>query len=255
MAQQLAWWREQLTGAPLLLALPTDHRRPPVQTFNGSSHSFPLPAALVQGLRRLSTRHGATLFMTLLAAFKVLLMRYSGEPDIVVGAPIANRNRVEIEPLIGFFVNSLPLRSRLADEVGGAALTFEALLEQVKQATLDAYRHQDVPFEKIIEALQPERNLSHSPLFQVVFNLVQSASVTLHLPGLRTETVEADYPIAKFDLTLTVVEEGSAAEYTPLSAALEYNTDLFDRSTIERMAGHFLTLLHGIVGNPAQSVL
>ena len=183
--------------------------------------------------------------MVCLAAWKVLLMRYSGQTDIVVGSPIANRNNLATEPLIGFFVNNLVLRSDLSGE-----LRFLELLERIKSTTLDAYRHQDVPFGKVVEALQPERNLDHSPLFQVMFDLFDRTSAQLDLPGLTVETLdEIEFPFAKFDLTLSILDEPSAESERQLGGRIEYNTDLFDRSTMVRMAAHYERLLQGIAAD------
>ncbi|MBU6346822.1 MAG: amino acid adenylation domain-containing protein, partial [Cyanobacteria bacterium REEB494] len=249
LEEQLLWWQEYLAAAPELLPLPTDRPRPPVQSYRGAIHTVALAPDLIEALHALAGRSGATHFMVLLAAFQLLLMRWSGQSDIVVGVPVANRNRVEIEPLIGLFVNTLAVRSQLQDETE-IPLSFAALLEQVRQNMLDAQRRQDVPFEKVVERLQPVRALSHSPIFQVMFNLLQTTAAPLTLSGVRVEPVEAAYSIAKFDLTLTVVENHDAVS----TAAFEYNTDLFDRATVERMAGHFETLLRGIVADPACSV-
>ncbi len=258
-AHHLAYWQQQLSDAPRLLDLPSDRPRPPHQTFHGATHAFAIAPDLTMQLRALSRQQSATLFVTLLAAFKVLLMRYSRQNDIVVGLPIANRTHRELEPLVGFFVNTLALRTDLRgrqDDVTGAAeeLPFLALLERVKQTTLDAYRHQEVPFEKVIEQLQLERNLSHTPLFQVMFNLLQSTGAAPTLPGLTIEAIPADYQIAKFDLTLTLIEASDAKALTGLSAEFEYNTDLFDEATIARLAEHYTTLLAGIVANPTAAI-
>jgi amino acid adenylation domain-containing protein/FkbM family methyltransferase len=241
LEEQLSYWRERLAGAPALLELPTDRARPAVQSFRGAHYSFSVPAELTGELQQLSRREGVTLFMTLLAAFQTLLWRYSGEQDIVVGADVANRNRQETEGLIGFFVNMLVLRTRVAGEE-----SFAELLRQVREVCLGGYAHQDVPFEKLVEELQPERSMSHTPLFQVVFVLQNAPVGELELPGLQLSSVEVDHPIAKFDLTLLMEErEGQ------LGATLEYNTDLFDVETIERMSRHLLTLLQAVVAlNP-----
>jgi amino acid adenylation domain-containing protein len=241
---QLSYWRQQLAGSPSVLNLPTDRPRPAVQSYRGARQSVMLPSALSESLRALSSQEGATLFTTLLAAFKVLLHRYTGEKDILVGTPIANRNRLEIENLIGFFVNTLVLRSDLS-----ANPTFRELLSQAREICLEAYAHQDLPFEKLVRELQPERNLSHAPLFQVMFALQNVPRQTLELPGLTVNRLEVDSGTAKFDLALSIVEEAEG-----LRAVCEYNTDLFDATTIERMMGHYQTLLEGIVANPDQRV-
>ncbi|MEK7784918.1 MAG: condensation domain-containing protein, partial [Chloroflexota bacterium] len=242
---QLAYWKEQLGGSPPLLHLPTDRPRPAVQTYRGAYQSFELPASLSKALAALSRREGATLFMTLLAAFQVLLSRYTHQDDINVGTPIANRNRADIEALIGFFVNTLVMRARLDGEPG-----FRDVLKRAREAALGAYAHQDLPFEMIVDALQPERNLSHSPLFQAMFvtqNAPQRAGQ--QLPGLAFSPFEAHSGTAKFDLTLFMLEDREH-----LRGAFEYNTDLFDGATVTRMIGHFQTLLEGIVANPDQPI-
>jgi amino acid adenylation domain-containing protein len=244
LEQQLEYWVAQLQGAPELLQLPTDRPRPSVQTYRGATHSFSLSVELTQQLQALSRQTGSTLFMTLMAAFATLLYRYSGESDVLIGSPIANRNRSEIEPLIGFFVNTLVLRTRLENN-----LSFEQLLKQVRENTLKDYEYQDVPFEQIVEALKPQRSTSHSPLFQVMFVLQNTPMGEIELPGVRLSELNASSTIAKFDLTLSISE-------TPLGldCEWEYNTDLFDQSTIERMASHFQTLLLAIVKNPHQTL-
>ncbi|MEH2381698.1 MAG: amino acid adenylation domain-containing protein [Nostoc sp.] len=241
---QLNYWQQQLHGAPSRLQLPTDRTRPSVQTYQGRTESFTLNRDLTQKLQTLSQQSGTTLFMTLLAAFSTLLYRYSGQSDILIGSPIANRNRSEIESLIGFFVNTLVLRTRFEDNP-----SFEKLLTQVRQTTLKAYEHQDVPFEQVVEALQPQRSLSHSPLFQVMFVLQNTPMSELELPGCTWYELNQESTIARFDLTLSITEtdRGLVGEW-------EYNTDLFDGSTIERMAAHFQNLCSAIVENPVATV-
>ena len=241
---QLAYWKQQLAGVPAFLALPTDRPRPPAQTLLGATQSFQLPKSLSVALKALSQREGVTLFMTLLAAFKVLLYRYSGQSDILAGSPIANRNRAEIEGLIGFFVNTLVLRTDLS-----GSPSFQELLTRVRSATLAAYAHQDLPFEKLVEEIQPERDLSYSPLFQVMFILQNAPMPALELLGLSLSPLEFDSATAKFDLTLSIED----TEFG-LKGSLEYNTDLFDATTINRMAGHLLSLLEGIVAHPEQQI-
>ncbi len=237
---QLGYWKQQLGGSLPVLELPTDKPRPPVQTFRGSSESLTLPYPLSESLKQLSGRQGVTLYMTLLAAFKTLLYRYSGQEDILVGSPIANRNHGEIEQSIGFFVNTLVLRTNLSDSP-----SFSQLLNRVREVTLGAYAHQDLPFEKLVEALQPERDLSRSPLFQVMF-IFQNAPVTpLELPGLTLEPLEQSNGTAKYDLSLYVRETDSG-----LQATWEYNTDLFEPATIQRMQGHWQTLLEAVATAP-----
>ncbi|WP_390625552.1 MULTISPECIES: non-ribosomal peptide synthetase [Calothrix] len=241
---QLNYWKRQLADAPPLLELPTDRVRPPVQTNRGSILHFRLDEQLTQKLKSLSEQSGATLFMTLLTGFVILLSRYSNQQDILVGSPIANRNRSEIESLIGFFVNILVLRT----DVSGNP-TFWELLQRVRQVAIEAYAHQDVPFEQVVEALQPERNLNYSPLFQVMFVLLNTPPGKLELPGLSLTQLEIENPTAKFDITLLMTETEQG-----LTASLEYNSDLFEPATITRMAGHFQTLLEGIVSNPEEKI-
>ena len=240
----LDYWKQQLGGDLPILSLPTDRPRPAVQTFAGKTLSFVLPNSLTEELKSLSKQEGVTLFMTLLAGFKTLLYRYTGQADILVGSPIANRNRAEIENLIGFFVNTLVLRTDLSGNP-----SFRELLGRVREATLGAYAHQDLPFEKLVEELQPERNLSRTPLFQVMFAFQNAPTATLELPGLNIQTLEAESETAKFDLTLTI--QNTAEE---LTGTIEYNTDLFDETTISRLVKHFETLLTGIVANPQQQL-
>ncbi len=241
---QLNYWQQQLDGAPELLQLPTDRPRPTVQTYRGATQTFTLNTDLTEKLQTLSRNSGTTLFMTLQAAFATLLYRYSGQSDILMGSPIANRNRSEIESLIGFFVNTLVLRTRLEDNP-----SFEQLLGQVRETTLKAYEHQDVPFEQVVEALKPQRSLSHSPLFQVMFVLQNAPMGELELPGCTWCELHPESTIAKFDLTLSMSETDRG-----LVGSWEYNTDLFDESTIERMAAHFQNLLSAIVENPQRAV-
>jgi amino acid adenylation domain-containing protein len=241
---QLTYWKEQLAGIPPILELPTDRPRPPIQTFRGRTQSFQLSQELTLKLKTLSQQSEVTLFMTLLAAFATLLYRYSGQDDIVIGSPIANRNRKEIEPLIGFFVNTLVLQTNL---VGNP--TFLELIVRVRQMALAAYTHQDLPFEKLVEAVQPQRNLSHHPLFQVMFILQKTGLEPLELPGLTLTPLELDNAASKFDLTLSMREMESG-----LTGIWEYNSDLFDATTIRRMSGHFQTLLEGIVAHPQLQV-
>ncbi|WP_375501123.1 amino acid adenylation domain-containing protein [uncultured Nostoc sp.] len=241
---QLDYWLSQLHDAPSRLQLPTDHPRPSVQTYQGRTESFSLNTELTQKLQSLSRESGTTLFMTLLAAFATLLYRYSGESDILIGSPIANRNRSEIESLIGFFVNTLVLRTSFEDNP-----SFKNLLAQVRETTLKAYKHQDVTFEQIVEALQPQRSLAYSPLFQVMFVLQNTPMSELELPGCTWCELNQERTIARFDLTLTITETSQG-----LVGSWDYSTDLFDGSTIERMAAHFQNLLSAIVENPVTAV-
>ncbi|MFN5969836.1 MAG: non-ribosomal peptide synthase/polyketide synthase [Microcystis sp.] len=237
---QLNYWQNQLTAAPPLLSLPTDHPRPAVQSFVGTQQEFSLSPKLSQALNELSRQQGVTLFMTLLAAFDALLYRYTGSSDILVGTPIANRNRGEIEGLIGFFVNTLVMRTDVSDNP-----SFSQLLTRVREVTMDAYAHQDLPFEMLVEALQPERDLSHTPLFQVAFVLQNTPKSEIAMTGLTVTDLPPENTTAKFDLTLAMVNTDDG-----LKGVWEYNTDLFESSTIERLSGHFLNLLGGIAANP-----
>jgi amino acid adenylation domain-containing protein len=237
---QVRYWTQQL-GEAAPLELPTDYPRPATQTFRGARQSLWLPTLLSEGLKRLSQCEGVTLFMTLLAAFQVLLSQYSGQSDISVGTPIANRTRAELEGLIGFFVNTLVLRGDLSGNP-----SFRELLKRVREVCLGAYAHQDVPFEKLVEVLQPERDLSRPPLFQAAFQL-QHALIPQRLYGLTTSSLPNESRTAKFELSLTMTESEQG-----LHCGVEYNTDLFEASTISRLLGHWQTLLAGIVAHPEQ---
>ncbi len=238
--KQLDYWRNQLKDIQAQLVLPTDRPRPAVKTYNGSHEGFFCPPELLSKLHQLSNKHGATLFMTLLSVFKVLLWNYTQQTDLTVGTPIANRNRSEIENLIGFFVNTLVLRSDLSGNP-----TFIDLLDQVKTTAMDAYSNQDIPFELVVDALDLERSMSYSPLFQVMFVLQESLTeYDNRLVDLTISQVDYDYKIAKFDITLDLQETGSG-----LYGHVEYNSDLFDRSTIQRFIQHYLSLLKQVVEN------
>jgi amino acid adenylation domain-containing protein len=241
---QLDYWKAQLAGAPPLLELPTDRPRPHAQTYGGGHQAIHLPVSLARQLEALGRREGATLFMVLLAAFDTLFYRYTGQSDVVVGSPIAGRTRQEIEGLIGFFVNTLVLRASFAGDP-----TFKEALRRVRETALGAYDHQDVPFERLVEELQPERSLGRTPFFQVMFVLQNARIADPKLQGIEAHTFIVDSGTAKFDLSLDMQndEEG-------LHGVLEYNLDLFDASTITRMLGHFQTLLEGIVANPNRRV-
>ncbi|HEX8189579.1 MAG TPA: amino acid adenylation domain-containing protein, partial [Pyrinomonadaceae bacterium] len=243
LEEQLAYWREQLAGLPTL-ELPTDRPRPAVQGFRGATQSVALPKPLGDALLELGRREGATPFMTLLAAFKVLLYRYTRQKEIVVGTPVAGRNRLETEGLIGFFVNTLVLRTRLS-----GATTFRELLARVREVTAGAQAHQDVPFEKLVEEFQPERDPGRHPLFQVVFVYQNAPQQALELPGLSLSSQGGEDETAKFDLTLIVNETPQG-----LAAALQYNTDLFEPATAAQMLAHFRTLLEGIAADPNRAV-
>ena len=240
---QLAYWKQQLDNISLL-NLPTDRPRPATQTYRGATQFLKLSKSLSEELETLSQRQRVTLFMTLLAAFQTLLYRYTQQTDIVIGSPIANRNRHEIEGLIGFFVNSLVLRTNLSGNP-----TFLELLDRVREVALGAYAHQDLPFEKLVEELHPERSLSHHPLFQVVFSLQNTPIEALELPELTLSQLEFDNPSAKFDLEFHLWESPEG-----LRGQVVYSIDLFDDATITRMLGHFQALLESIVTNPKQSL-
>ncbi|HYH83128.1 MAG TPA: amino acid adenylation domain-containing protein, partial [Longimicrobium sp.] len=237
--RQLSYWRERLAGAPELLELPTDRPRPPVQTYRGATVPVELSPELLERLQALGRSEGATLYMTLLGAFQVLLGKYAGSEDVVVGSPIAGRTRGEVESLIGFFVNTLVLRTDLSGDP-----SFRETLRRVREATLGAYEHQDVPFEKLVAELQPERSLSHSPLFQVSFTLQDAGGGGGALPGLKVGGVGAAMEIAKFDLSLTL-----AATPQGLRGGLNYGTELFERGTVERMLGHLGRVLEQVAAD------
>ncbi|WP_248141655.1 non-ribosomal peptide synthetase [Burkholderia gladioli] len=241
---QAEHWRSTLADAPVLLALPGDRPRPPQQTFAGAAVPVLIDAELTQGLKRLGHRHGTTLFMTLLAAWAAVLARLSGQDDLVIGTPVANRNRIELEPLIGFFVNTLALRIDLT-----GAPTVTELLARVRQLTLAAQDHQDLPFEQVVEIVQPPRRLDHTPLFQVMFAWQNNDPGVLELPGLNIGPAGPSHNQIKFDLDLSLRETGDA-----IAGSIGYATALFDASTIERQRGYLLALLRAMVADDAQSV-
>jgi len=238
--QQLDYWRRQLGGQLPVLDLPTDHPRPQFQTHRGANCKLEFSVETSKQLHELSRREGATLFMTLVTAINLLLARYTGQDNVIIGTPVAGRNHLETEGLIGFFVNTLVLRTSITGDP-----TFRQLLKQVRELTLGAYAHQDLPFEKLVDELQPERDLSRLPLFQVVFALQHVAGEDLELPGLRLTRVEVKDVTAKFDLM--IVMESSDEN---LTGSIEYNSDLFESSTIQRMSRHFGNLLDSIVADP-----
>ena len=245
LESQLGFWKEHLRGAPALLELPTDYQRAAVQNYAGDSVGVEIPAALSRDLRELSQRHGTTLFMTMLAGWAVLLSRLSGQTDVVIGTPVANRQRADIEALIGFFVNTLALRVQL-----DADPTVAALLAQVKAATLDAYSHQDLPFEQVVEAVKPPRSMAHSPIFQVMLTMNNTpAGGGLVLPGLTLTSISAPHTTTQFDLSLSLAEHAEG-----IDASFEFATALFSRTTVERLAGHFVTLLGAMVAGEQQAV-
>jgi amino acid adenylation domain-containing protein/non-ribosomal peptide synthase protein (TIGR01720 family) len=238
-SSRIAAWRERLAGAPLLLELPTDRPRPAVQSFRGGRRPLLLPPDLTPALHALGRSRGVSPFMLLAAALQTLLGRWTGSEDLLLGTPAANRRRVETEPLIGLFVNTLVLRGDLTGDP-----PFAALLERVRRTALEAYLHQDMPFERLVEALAPERSLSHSPLVQVMLVLQNAAHGTLELPGLEVQPVPVETGTAKFDLTLEITAENGFA------GSVEFRRDLFDAATIDRLAGNFATLLAGAVAAP-----
>jgi amino acid adenylation domain-containing protein len=245
LERQLDFWRSHLNGAPELLTLPTDRARPARQSYRGASVAVTLSPELSTALGSLAQRHGCTLFMTLFAGWAVLMARLSGQDDVVIGTPVANRQRLEIESLIGFFVNSLAVRVRLDDDPGVGAL-----LERVRTTMLDAYTHQDVPFEQVVEAVQPVRSLSHSPLFQTMFTLNSaSANGALNLPGLGVAPVTVERDATHFDLSLSLTDTGAG-----IVGTIDYASDLFDADTVARMAGYFEHLLDSMAGSDARQI-
>lgn len=249
LEQQLTYWRNQLQDLPGL-ELPSDRPRPGVQTYRGATYPLAIPPTLTRALETLSQRSGVSLFMTLLAAFQTLLYRYTGQTDLAIGAPIANRHRSEWEGLIGFFVNSLVMRSDLSGNP-----PFREFLERVRKVALEAYEHQDLPFEKLVEELDPDRTLSRNPLFQVAFALQNAPMPTLELPKLTLEPAPLESGSTRFDLEVHLWEPAHGLRslwqsQEGLSGFISYSTDLFDRDRMGRLIGHFQTLLEGIVANP-----
>ncbi|WP_410901263.1 amino acid adenylation domain-containing protein [Pseudomonas guariconensis] len=243
--RQLAYWKDQLGEAPEVLTLRTDRPRPTQASHRGAVLDLNLDPALLEGLKALAQRQDVSLFMLLLASFQALLHRYSGQAEIHVGVPVANRNRMETERLIGFFVNTQVMKARI-----DGLQPFEALLAQVREAAQQAQAHQDLPFEQLVQALHPERSMSHSPLFQVMFNhQVAGAGQGMALPCLDVQPVQRDERSAQFDLSLDTVETA-----TGLVASLTYATDLFDRVSAERLLRHWQNLLYGVVANPVERV-
>ncbi|HWI60218.1 MAG TPA: condensation domain-containing protein, partial [Symbiobacteriaceae bacterium] len=235
-----AWWKEQLKGPLPVLELPTDFPRPPVQSYRGRQHHFAISRELAGGVLRLCQQEGLTPFMVLYSAFVALLHRYSGQAEILCGTPVANRNRPEVEGLIGFFVNTLVLRTDLSGEPG-----FIDLARRVREFALGAFSHQELPFEKLVEELAPQRSLSHQPLFQVVFNLVMGRRDEVK-SRFETEVEIGSTGTAQFDLMLALFQNDRG-----FHAYFEYATDLFRPATVERMASHYLTLLAGAVADPS----
>ncbi|CAG0954318.1 hypothetical protein GPROT1_00326, partial [Gammaproteobacteria bacterium] len=245
---QSAYWQQTLAGAPVLLELPTDRARPAQQDHAGAAVGFELDAGLSERLKALSQRHGTTLFMTLLAGWAVLLARLSGQSDVVIGTPVANRQRPEVQPLIGFFVNTLALRVQLTGET-----TVAHLLQQVRERALQAQQHQDLPFEQVVELVKPPRSLAHSPLFQVLFSWHGGAAGqgegALELPGLRSTSLQASHTTAQFDLALNLMDTGER-----IAGGVEYATALFDPATVRGWLDSLRTLLEAMVCDDAQPV-
>ncbi len=240
----LDYWKKQLGGNLPILELPTDRMRSPQQTWRGAKLDLLLPPNLKRSLKELSLNEGVTLFMTLLTAFQILLYRYTGEEDIIVGTPVAGRDRAETEKAIGVFINTIPLRTQL-----NGNLSFRKLLAKVREVAYLAYSYQEIPFYKLVQSLQLKRDLSHTPIFVVLFQLRNLPSQVVDLEGLRIENCQLETGGAMLDLALEIEEQPEG-----LSCHFKYNSDLFDANTIERMAGHFQVLLEGIVTNPQQQV-
>jgi amino acid adenylation domain-containing protein len=244
LERQLPYWKKQLAGSPPVLGFPADHRRRNVEMFSGSRSKLDLPKELIRDLEQLSQAHSVTLFMTLVAAFNLLLARYTGQDDIVIGSPSANRGRAELHQLIGFFVNNLVLRTDLSGNP-----TFAELLGRVREVTLRAYEHQDVPFDMLVRALRPERSVEHSPLFQVMFILQNFPLEDEHLPGLVTTPVELRVETARFDLTVEVFTQEKMT-----CAFFDYNSELYDLETIQRIQRHYLAILKSVLVDPTQAI-
>ncbi|HEX8351781.1 MAG TPA: amino acid adenylation domain-containing protein [Pyrinomonadaceae bacterium] len=240
LEEQLRYWRGQLRGGLPALELPADRPRPAVRSYRGSEELAEVDARLAEGLRALGREGGATLFMVLLAAFDVLLYRYTGRTDLVVGTPVAGRTRAEVENLIGFFVNTLALRTELDGTV-----SFRELLRRVRETTVGAFAHQELPFEKVVEELRPERNTSHAPLFQVMFALQNASDDELELAGVGVEELDTETGTAKLDLRLSARET-----HDGLLLSIRYSTDLFDAPRIRLMLAHYRVLLEGVVADP-----
>ncbi|MBW9076289.1 condensation domain-containing protein, partial [Agrobacterium deltaense] len=242
--RQVSYWKARLAGAPPALELPTDRPRPLTQSYRGASCTFELPKELTGALAVLARQEGATLFMVLLAAFKVVLSRWSGQDDIVVGTPVAGRTHAETEDLIGFFINMLALRTSLAGDPD-----FRTLLRQVRDGALEAYAHQEMPFDRLVEEVRPARDLSRQPIFQTLVVLQNMPQERLELPGLTLRRVTEQRATAKFDLSLYLQETENG-----LAGTLEYATDLFEHNTIERLKDHYRLLLEGVVADPEQPI-
>jgi amino acid adenylation domain-containing protein len=244
LQKHLEYWKSQLAGAPTLLELPTDRPRPAQQSFEGARQFLRCPDGMLDSFKTLSRAEGTTLFMTMLAAFGTLLYRWSGLEDMLIGTPVSGRNRTELEPLIGYFSNSVVLRLALHGDP-----TFRELMRGIKDMSLSAYSHQDLPFEKLVVELQPDRDLSYSPMYQVMFSVGEQKDLGLDLPGLQITPIIIDRKIAKFDMTLGMTEF-----HKDLMCNIEYCSALFEAKTMERLANHFQNLLQGIMHNPDQRI-
>ena len=244
LAPDLAYWEANLQGSPELLEVPADHRRPSMQSHSGALSSIFVNADLTARLKEVCECRGATLFMGLLAIFQVLLSRYSGAQDILVGTPVAGRNDPDLTKLIGCFVNTVVMRTDLS-----GSPCFQEVLRRVREVALGAYAHQELPFEQLLKQLRPERSRSHAPLFQIMFVMQNGPKQVIRLSGMEIEELEFDSGLAKFDLTLEVVERDEG-----LYCAFEYSTDLFEPSTIERMARHFVNLLSAALNMPRNPI-
>jgi hypothetical protein len=242
--RQVSYWRDQLAGAPPLLELPTDHPREQAESYGGALEAFTFPPEVQEGLRKLCREARATPFMVVLAAMKVLLYRWTGQPDLVVGTDVANRSQPQTERLIGFFLNHLVLRTRLSGDP-----SFREVVGRVREVCLGAYAHQDLPFDKLVEVLQPERSMSHTPVFQVLCVVHNVPPSTLQLLGLELESVDSVLPASKFDLSLFVGERDGKME-----GQWVYRTDLFEASTIRRLAGQYLGVLNQVLQQPDRAI-
>ncbi len=244
LENHLSYWKKQLSGAPVLLELPTDHPRPPAQSFEGARQFLKYPDGVLEQFKSLCRQEGTTVFMTMLAAFGSLLHRWSGQEDMLIGTPVSGRSRTEVEPLIGYFSNSVVLRVDLSGDP-----TFRELMRRVKEVSLGAYSHQDLPFEKLVTEMQPERDLSYSPMYQIMFSVGEHKDLGLDLPGLEITPMIIDRGTAKFDMTLGMTELRDS-----LMCNIEYCSALFEASTMQRLAAHFQNLLQGIIANPDQHI-
>jgi len=235
--EQLRYWRERLAGAPPLLELPTDRQRPAVPSYRGDRVAIRVSSGLVADLQSLCHRTNSTMFMALFAAFALQIAHLSERTDIIVGTPVANRNREELEHLIGFFVNTVVLRVDLAGNP-----TVDQLMARVKEAAVGAYAHQDAPFERVVEQLSPPRTRRYAPVFQVMFMMQKPVEAPVELPGLRWEHVEIDPGVAKVDLSVSLQENGDE-----ITGCMEFSTDLFDPDTVRAMADEYVRVLEKLV--------